>query len=99
MTADLEKMNNQARFIKMIIDGELVINRKKKAALVSELKAKGFKAIPKVVDARKSGEFEAVVGAEEGSADEAEEVQATGSHDYDYLLGVSPCYCSAAPSC
>lgn len=90
MQAEWEKLSNQARFIKMIIDGQLVVSKKKKTVLVSELKAKGFKAIPKVVDARKEGEFEAVVENQGRTEEENDEDQAIGATDYDYLLGVSP---------
>jgi DNA topoisomerase II len=67
----------------MIIDGELVISKKKKAVLIAELRAKGFKAFPKVADASKAGELEPAVEDEE--AEEAD----VGSNVYDYLLGVS----------
>ncbi|KAI9786268.1 MAG: DNA topoisomerase 2 [Peltula sp. TS41687] len=77
----LEKMTNQARFIQMIIKGDLVVSRKKKADLVAELKKKGFKPFPKVVEATKAGELEPVVEAEE---DETE----VGANAYDYLLGM-----------
>ncbi len=88
MNSDLEKLSNQSRFIKMIIDGKLVVSKKKKLILVAELKEKNFKAIPKIADARKEGEFEAVVD----NADEAQEDRQIGANDYDYLLGVSHAY-------
>jgi DNA topoisomerase II len=77
-------MTNQARFIKMIIDGSLVVSRKKKQVLVEELKRLKFKPFPKVADAKKSGENEDVL--EDDADEEAEEA---GANDYDYLLGVS----------
>jgi len=89
MQAEWEKLSNQARFIKMIIDGQLVVSRKKKNVLVTELRAKDFKRIPRIVDARKEGEFETVVENEGRTEEEAEEDRAIGATDYDYLLGVS----------
>lgn len=89
MQAEWEKLSNQARFIKMIIDGQLVVSRKRKHVLVTELKAKDFLRIPRIVDARKEGEFEAVVENEGRTEEEAEEDRAIGATDYDYLLGVS----------
>ena len=89
LEADLEKLNNQARFIRMIIDGSLVVNKKKKSALVAELKANDFKAIPKIADARKEGEFEPVVEDQDEPSDDVKEA---GANDYDYLLGVSQSY-------
>ncbi|KAF2145209.1 uncharacterized protein K452DRAFT_284608 [Aplosporella prunicola CBS 121167] len=83
MHKELEKLTNQARFVQMIIDGKLVVSRKKKAALVAELKEKGFTPIPKVSDAKKQGETEEVVEEEESEDDEP------GANDYDYLLGMA----------
>lgn len=83
---ELEKLSNQARFVQMIIDGKLVISKKKKAVLINELKEKGFKAFPKIADATKGGEDEPVV--EEG--DETEDIEMEKlSSAYDYLLGMS----------
>lgn len=85
MQKDLEKLSNQARFIQMIIDGKLVVSKKKKKDLVAELKQKNFKPFPKVTDAMKEGELEPVVDNE----DETEEDVETGANAFDYLLGVS----------
>ena len=86
MHKDFEKWNNQARFIQMIIDGKLVVSKKKKVDLIAELKQKGFKAIPKVVDATKKGKLES--GSEKEDVEEDSRVSADASA-YDYLLGVS----------
>jgi DNA topoisomerase-2 len=84
MQKELEKLSNQARFIKMIIDGQLVVSKKKKADLVAELKQKNFKPFPKVLKAVKDGEAEPP--AEEEEASDRVESEAGV---YDYLLGVS----------
>ena len=68
----------------MIIDGKLVISKKKKKDLIVELKQKGFKAIPKVADAALAGESAPVVEEEEEEEGDVE----IGSNAYDYLLGV-----------
>ena len=86
MQRDLEKFTNQARFVQMIIDGKLVVSKKKKLALVQELKEKGFKAFPKKEDAIKQGELAPIADNDE----EEEEDTQTGAAAYDYLLGVSP---------
>ena len=81
---DLEKYNNQARFVQMIVNGKLVVSKKPKLVLVQELKDNGFKAIPKVAEPLKQGELEPV-------ADDDEEEEDQGSveaADYDYLLGM-----------
>ena len=74
----------------MIIEGKLIISKKKKSILIGELKKLDFKPFPKVVDATKDGETEPVV--EEDENDRELEV---ASSAYDYLLGVrilSGCY-------
>ncbi|RAO66442.1 uncharacterized protein BHQ10_002454 [Talaromyces amestolkiae] len=83
---DLDKLTNQARFVQMIIDGKLVVSKKKKSILITELKEKGFKAFPKVAEAVKAGETEQVV-EEEGSEEEA--TTEVASNAYDYLLGMA----------
>lgn len=82
MQEDLDKWSNQARFIQMIIDGKLVVSRKKKIDLVAELKQKGFKAISKIADASKINDLTPDPDNDEDSDD------VTGT-SYDYLLGVS----------
>lgn len=68
----------------MIIDGTLVVSKKKKSVLVTELKEKGFKPFPKVVEAVKAGEDEPAAEEEE-ELDESENL----SSAYDYLLGMA----------
>lgn len=84
---ELDKFTNQARFVKMIIDGKLVVSKKKKSQLVAELDKLGFTRFPKVIDAKKQGEFEAVVEQDDEEADDAE--TAAGANDFDYLLGMA----------
>ncbi|RJE26696.1 hypothetical protein PHISCL_00927 [Aspergillus sclerotialis] len=80
---ELEKLTNQARFVQMIIDGDLVVSKKKKNVLIDELKEKGFKPFPKVAEALKAGEDEPVVDEEE--SDYSDNL----SNAYDYLLGMA----------
>ena len=72
----------------MIIDGSLVVSKKKKAVLVAELRKLKFRPFPKVAEARKEGETAQVVenADEEDNNDDAELKSAVS--DYDYLLGV-----------
>ena len=86
MNRELDRLSNQARFVQMIIDNKLVVSKKKKSVLVTELQKLGFTRFPKVVDARKDGEFEKVV--EEGSEETEEDIE-IGAGDYDYLLGMA----------
>ncbi|KAI9374692.1 DNA topoisomerase [Aspergillus egyptiacus] len=85
---ELDKLTNQARFIQMIIDGELVVSKKKKSVLVGELKDKGFKPFPKVADAAKAGETEKVVEASDDEGEDEGDTQDL-AHSYDYLLGMA----------
>ncbi|KAK5108149.1 DNA topoisomerase 2 [Meristemomyces frigidus] len=88
MQKELDRLSNQARFVRMIIDGRLVVSKKKKGVLVSELNKLGFKRIPKIADAKKEGEFEAVV--QEDNDDENDDADtAAGVNDFDYLLGMA----------
>lgn len=81
----LEKLSNQARFVKMIIEKELVVSNRKKADIMTDLRRLKFRPFPKVSKAKAVGETEDVVNPDE---DEAAE-DAPGSTDYDYLLGMA----------
>lgn len=74
-----EKLTNQARFVKMIVDKQISVSNRKKADIVVELREKEFRPFPKVSKARASGEAEEVDEEEEPGADS----------DYDYLLGMA----------
>ena len=80
-----EKLLNQARFVQMIIDKELVVSKRKKADIVAELRKKKFRPFPKVAQAKAAGENEEVVEEDE----EEEEVATGGLSDFDYLLGMA----------
>ncbi len=92
MHCDLEKYTNQARFIQMVVDGKLIVSKKKKMVLVQELKEKSFKPLPKVADSVKEGELGPIADNDEDD----EENEDVGAAAYDYLLGVSvwssPCF-------
>ncbi|KAJ7451128.1 DNA topoisomerase II [Mycena latifolia] len=75
-----EKLTNQARFVKMIVDRELVISNRKKADIIVDLKKHKFRPFPKVSKAKEAGE------EEEALEDEAE---TSNAGDYDYLLGMA----------
>ncbi|KAG5656543.1 hypothetical protein KAF25_000130 [Fusarium avenaceum] len=83
--ADYRKLKNQARFIKEIIDGELLVGKKKKAILVQELRDRDYEAFPpgggdkkKTADEEEEGEENQDV---EGDLD-------NGARDYDFLLSM-----------
>lgn len=85
MQRELDKLTNQARFIKMIIDRELNISKKKKAVLIAELRKLNFKPFAKIEDATKDGEIAPVV---EDDVENEDDDTVLGSSSYDYLLGV-----------
>jgi DNA topoisomerase-2 len=87
MESQRAKLTNQARFVKAIIEGDLVVSKKKKAVLVAELDKAQYMRFPKIADAKKQGEFEAVVEQEEDESDDAE--TNAGANDFDYLLGMA----------
>lgn len=69
----------------MIVDKVLVVSNRKKAEIVADLRRHKFRAFPKGVGAKASGETEPA--AED---DEEDEPDAQGSSsDFDYLLGMA----------
>ena len=87
METQLDKLNNQARFVKMIIDRELSVSNRRKADIVQELRKKQFRPFPKVAKAKAAGETEDVVEEED---EENETGGSTGNlSDFDYLLGMA----------
>lgn len=90
---DYEKLKNMARFIEAIIDGKLVVSKKKKLVLVQELRDKKYRAFPKGETGNKKvkNTDEEMDQEEENAENEDEDVDAgvPGANDYDYLLSVS----------
>jgi len=76
-----EKLSNQARFVQMIINKELVVSNRKKVDIVADLRRHKFRPFPKVSGTKASGEDE------EGEEDEDNNVGDLA--DYDYLLGMA----------
>ncbi|KAI0264983.1 DNA topoisomerase [Gloeopeniophorella convolvens] len=80
-----EKLSNQARFVQMIVNKELVVSNRKKSDIVEELRVKKFRPFPKAAKAKAVGENEEIVEADA----EVEEATTGASSDYDYLLGMA----------
>ncbi|RDB28584.1 DNA topoisomerase 2 [Hypsizygus marmoreus] len=101
----LEKLTNQARFIQMIVDNQLVVSKRKKAEIVADLRRHNFRAFPKVAAAKKAGEtMDALEDEDEQEDDDDDDMdvdadsgkgkgkgKGTGGEagDYDYLLGMA----------
>ncbi|KAF7987881.1 hypothetical protein HCN44_003744 [Aphidius gifuensis] len=89
LEAEARKLTNQARFILEKCDGTLVIEKKKKKAMIDELIAMGYDSDP--VSAWKATQKNSneVVEDDENN-DETEEINETpDAVDYDYLLGMA----------
>ncbi|TGJ78549.1 hypothetical protein E0Z10_g10214 [Xylaria hypoxylon] len=84
--SDYRKLKNQARFIKEIMDQELVVSRKKKTVIVEELRDRKYESFVKNLDVKVKAE------EEEDDAETAETAENASLDDdargYDYLLSM-----------
>lgn len=81
-----------ARFVEAIIDGKLVVSKKKKAILVQELRDKKYRPFPKGETGNKKVKNTDEEMDQENDAEEEDEdidIGVPGANDYDYLLSVS----------
>jgi len=83
LEAEALKLSNQARFIKEKCDGTLVIENKKKKAMIEELVTKGYESDP--IKAWKKAHEKKSETAEDEDSDAEEE---DSGQDFDYLLGM-----------
>jgi DNA topoisomerase-2 len=79
-----DRLSNQARFIKCIIDGEITLSKRKRTDIVAELRKKDFRPFPKVAKA-----LVAAAVDENGQEEEDADAEAGADSDYDYLLSMS----------
>ncbi|KAL8408001.1 hypothetical protein RB594_006705 [Gaeumannomyces avenae] len=80
--ADYRKLKNQYRFISEIIEGKLVVSKKKKVVLVQELRDRKYEAFPKTEAAKRAKE-------DDEDNEPAEEEDEGSAGDYDYLLSMA----------
>ncbi|KIY62781.1 type II DNA topoisomerase [Cylindrobasidium torrendii FP15055 ss-10] len=79
-----EKLSNQARFVQMIVNKELTVSGRKKAAIVVDLRKHEFRPFPKA-----KSKAAAVVNDEDNDNDVEKEEEEEGSDtDFDYLLSM-----------
>ena len=78
-------MNNQARFIQMIVDRQLIVSNRKKVDIVADLRKLYFRPFPKIAKAKEAGEDEPTLEQEE----EEEEDSDDDKNAYDYLLNMA----------
>ncbi|KAH9921344.1 DNA topoisomerase [Fomitopsis serialis] len=86
LETEFSRLTNQARFVQMIVNKELVVNNRKKADIVAELRKLDFRPFAKVSKAKKAGETEELVEINDEGDDDEEEGKDT---DFDYLLGMA----------
>jgi len=80
-----EKLRNKARFIQAVVDSELVIAKKTKAALVELLRAHKYLSIP---NEKKAGIAGVDAEGSEAADDASTDADAGSSGGYDYLLSM-----------
>ncbi|TGZ83657.1 DNA topoisomerase II [Ascodesmis nigricans] len=86
LNAELEKLSHQARFIKMVVEGKLILSNRPSKLVAQDLKKNNFPTYSKKKEAEMAGEVEPTV-------EEDEEVEAEGEASvsgYDYLLKKKP---------
>lgn len=91
--SDFRKLSQQYKFVKAIIDGELIVGKKKKSVLVTELRARGYDAFPPGGQKQKTTEDELANSENENDDGDDDKETTAGARDYDYLLSVSLINC------
>lgn len=85
---DYHKLKNMARFVEEIIDGKLVVSKKKKAVLVEELRARKYRPFPRNQPDKKGKNTDEEMDQDNDGDNDLEEPNEPGAGDYDYLLSV-----------
>ncbi|XP_010512994.1 PREDICTED: DNA topoisomerase 2 isoform X2 [Camelina sativa] len=90
---ELLKLENKVKFILGVVSGEIIVNNRKKADIVEDLRQRGFTPFPRKlmpVEAAVAGAVDAAEESEESSVDPADSADTyiPGS-EYDYLLAMA----------
>ncbi|RYP91738.1 hypothetical protein DL770_002179 [Monosporascus sp. CRB-9-2] len=88
LRSDWLRLTNQARFITEIMDGKLVVSRKKKDVIVAELRKREYDPFPKNQNDKKTKADEEEIEGEDGENSEEGVDNDGGARDYDYLLSM-----------
>jgi DNA topoisomerase-2 len=83
LTRDQQILSNKARFILMVVKGELELRKRKRADILKDLQKHGFKPMSEldaILEGRDEKTEDAAAPAEEADADKS---------DYDYLLNMN----------
>ncbi len=88
--ADYRKLKNMYRFIEEIMEGKLVVSKKKKDVVSEELRDRNYEAFPRGQDKKAKSTDEELDHEENGEAGGVDDdgAQDLDSRDYDYLLSV-----------
>ncbi|PFH54688.1 hypothetical protein AMATHDRAFT_83127, partial [Amanita thiersii Skay4041] len=82
----LDRLTNQARFVQMIVDKQLVVSNRKKGDIVAELRRLKFRPFPKGNNSAKAeNDDDDTTNRDE----EKEENDESNDSDFDYLLGMA----------
>ncbi|KAH9301945.1 hypothetical protein KI387_013528, partial [Taxus chinensis] len=85
---ELQKLDNKVRFILGVVNGEIIVNNRKRAELLLELKNKGFTPFPKKTKAVEAAIAGALLDGEEPPEDNTETAEGVRAGDYEYLLSM-----------
>ncbi|KAI3399653.1 hypothetical protein diail_6001 [Diaporthe ilicicola] len=86
--ADYRKLKNMARFVEEIIEGKLVVSRKKRAILVEELRDRKYEAFPRGESVRKARNTDEEMDQDDDEDNDDLTSNEPGAGDYDYLLSM-----------
>lgn len=78
---ELTKLDNKSRFILAVVNGEFIVNNRKKAEILAALAEAGY---DEVFDTKKPGK--SVEGDDDENDDEESSTKSTSTCGYDYLL-------------
>ncbi|SJX63744.1 probable DNA topoisomerase II [Sporisorium reilianum f. sp. reilianum] len=76
-----DKLSNQARFVQMIINRQLVVSNRKRADIVADLRKNDFRPFPK--------QGKASIAAEPEDDEPIDEEDISADSDFDYLLNMA----------
>ncbi|KAL1901317.1 DNA topoisomerase 2 [Sporothrix stenoceras] len=82
---EYRKIRNQYRFISEIMEGKLVVSKKKKAIVVQELRDRKYEAFPKDNGDAKTAKSK----DDEDNVEEEDDDEGGSARDFDYLLSMA----------
>lgn len=99
---ELDKLDNKVRFLMAVVDGQVVVQNRKKAVVIADLRQRGFREFSAAKDRKRLNETHLEAAApvgEDDEEDEEDEEEGEGNaggakskgdgKGYDYLLSMS----------